>query len=139
MELVNQLVLAGAVYLKWGRGPSVDDRSLLVQPVGGSFPEYPPGGITSGIFAETGPTLHSILGHLAKAAADDRVEGVIVTLDSPGVSYAMLEAIRAGSAGVGSPTPVSPTTGSRVRSASPSPSPWPTSRTTSTHSKRAPG
>jgi protease-4 len=90
----------GAVWLKWGRGPSVRDHSVLVQPVDGSFPEYPPGGITSGIFTTPGPTLHTILDNLAKAARDDRVDGVVLIIGSSGVGYAMLEEIRSGIAKV---------------------------------------
>ncbi len=86
----------GGAYLKWGRGPSVEGGSVLVQPVGGCYPEYPPGGITSGIFASAEPTLHGILENLSKAAADDRIDGVIVTVESPCAGYAMLEEIRAG-------------------------------------------
>lgn len=91
--LVTALLL-GAVYLRWGRPPSVPGGSILEQPVSGPIPEYPPNGAVSGLFAYSGPTLHSILGNLRNAAADDRIRGVLLVLDHPGDGFAALEEIR---------------------------------------------
>jgi protease-4 len=92
--LVIDAAVLGVVYLKWGRGPSIEKHSLLLQPVSGPIIEYPAGGFTSGIFASDTPTLHSIRQNLAKAAVDDRIDGVVLRLGGPRTGLASLGEIR---------------------------------------------
>jgi len=90
------LIAGGLAYVKWGEPPRVEKGSILVMSLEGEFPEYPPGGYTSGLLAEAYPTLHAVLDDLTKASVDDRVNGVLLVLDRPGAGYAALEEIRAG-------------------------------------------
>ena len=90
------LLAGGIAYVKWGEPPRVEKGSILVVSLEGTFPEYPPGGYTSGLLAESVPTLHGVLDDLAKASVDDRVNGVLLILDRPQAGYATLEEIRAG-------------------------------------------
>lgn len=98
--LLSVALVLGVVYLRWGRPPAVHRGSILEQPVSGAIPEYPPGGYTSGLFAFSGPSLHTILRNLRNAAADDRIRGVLLVLDHPGDGYAALDEIRTALAGV---------------------------------------
>jgi len=89
------LLIGAVAYVKWGEPPRIDKGSILVMSLEGAFPEYPPGGYTTGLLAEAFPTLHAVLDDLAKAAVDDRVKGVLFVLDRPGAGYAALEEVRA--------------------------------------------
>lgn len=88
--------IGGILLWESGRGPDIKKETVLVQSLVGPIAEYPPGGFTSGLLASDQPTLHTVLGNLEKAAADDRIAGVLVVLGSPGAGYAFLEEIRAG-------------------------------------------
>ena len=92
--LALALLALGIVYLKWGRGPDIEKNSILVQSLSGPMPEYPHGGFTSGLFAPSAPTLHGVLGNLAKATVDDRVTGVLLVLQSSASGLAALEELR---------------------------------------------
>lgn len=94
--LLLSVGLLGIAYLKWGGGPSVEKHSVLTQPIAGAILEYPVEGFASGLLASNKPTLHGILGNLAKAAVDDRVEGVLLVLNNNRAGYGMLEEIRSG-------------------------------------------
>lgn len=88
------VVLTAGAWWKWGRGPEVRDHTMLVQPVRGPLPEYPPGGYTSGILASGDVSLHQVLENLRKAAADERVDGVVLTLGTVQGGFAGLQEIR---------------------------------------------
>ncbi len=88
------LILLGAVYLKVGRGPEVKGDSILQLSVGGPILEYPVGGVTGGLLSPAGHTLQGYLTNLDKAAVDDRIKGVLITLESPGTGYAALGELR---------------------------------------------
>jgi len=90
------LIVGSIAYVKWGEPPRVDKGSILVVYLEGAFPEYPPGGYTSGLLAEAFPTLHAVLDDLTKASVDSRINGVLLVLDRPEAGYAALEEIRAG-------------------------------------------
>ena len=90
------LGLCGAAYVKWGQAPRIEKNSILTLTLSGPFPEYPPGGFTSGLLADPFPSLHTVLENLAKAAADDRIQGVLLLIDRPGAGYAGLDEMRAG-------------------------------------------
>jgi protease IV len=90
------LIVGCIAYVKWGEPPRVVKGSILVVSLEGAFPEYPPGGYTSGLLAEAYPTLHGVLDDLTKASVDKRIKGVLLVLDRPAAGYAALEEVRAG-------------------------------------------
>ncbi len=99
--LVAGGVLIGVVAALTG-GPDIEDGSWLVVDLRDDMLEYdPPSDLLSQAMGETSLTLQGTLDNLAKAAADDRIEGVIVKLGgttSPG--QATIEELRAGIATV---------------------------------------
>lgn len=98
--LLSMLLVLGVTYLRWGRPPEIHRGSILEQRVSGPIAEYPPDGITSGLFAPSAPTLYSILRNLSNAAVDDRIRGVLLVTDHPGAGFAALDEIRGAVAAV---------------------------------------
>jgi protease-4 len=76
--------------------PKIADHSYLVVDLHGDLLEYrPPTDLTGELLGGSPETLHRILGNLAKVAADDRVDGVILKVSANnGAGGASLEEIR---------------------------------------------
>ena len=100
LTIINLVVvvalIAGGIYLAMNRGPEIEDQSWLVLDLYGELPEYaPPGGLPGSLIAEDEPSLQDMLDALAKAALDDRIEGVIWKLSaSNGAGWAKLQELR---------------------------------------------
>ena len=100
LTIINLVVIAaliaGGIYLAMNRGPEIEDQSWLVLDLYGELPEYaPPGGLPGSLLTEDEPSLQDMLDALAKAALDDRIEGVIWKLSaSNGAGWAKLEELR---------------------------------------------
>jgi protease-4 len=67
-----------AMYLLFGREPSVATRSTLVLQVGGDLAEMAPADVLGYFRGNRTPTLRSIVDNLRKAKADSRVRGVLL-------------------------------------------------------------
>ncbi len=90
------LILIGAIASKTGEKTKIEDNSWLVIDLYGDIREYdPPGGVMSELMGGKAETLNRILTNLEKAAADDRIEGVIFKMSSSnGAGRAMLQEMR---------------------------------------------
>ena len=75
--------VVGVVAVKSGQKAKIKDHSYLVIDIYGEVLEYdPPGGVVSEVLGGEPETLTRILGNLEKAAADDRIDGVIMKLSA---------------------------------------------------------
>jgi protease-4 len=97
--LVGCLVLLGVVVLAavaMSSGPDIKDHSYLVVDIRGDILEFdPPADLASGVLGSKPETLQRILCNLEKAAADERIDGVILKISSSnGAGYAMMQEIR---------------------------------------------
>ena len=76
--------------------PSIKDNSYLTINLEGGLPEYTqPQDLQAKIMGESQESLQRILGNLAKARVDERIDGVIFRIHGDGMGYAMMEEIRA--------------------------------------------
>jgi len=102
LTLINLVVVlaivGGLVYLALDRKPDVADGSWLVIDLYGELPAYdPPGSLPGSLLASTPLTVQDALDAMAKAAADERVRGVIWKLSaSNGASWGKLQELRDG-------------------------------------------
>ncbi|MBC8425549.1 S49 family peptidase [bacterium] len=81
--VVSLLIVAGAVWLLFGRGPDIEDGSWLVLDLYGEVSEYdPPGGPISELIGGSPLTLQDMIDGLGKAAVDERIAGVILRVSS---------------------------------------------------------
>ena len=89
-------IIFGVVGSKSAKKPIIKDHSYLVVDIYGEIPAYDaPGGIMGEVLGGDSETLHRILSNLEKAAADKRIEGVIVKVSSSNtLGTAMAEEIR---------------------------------------------
>ena len=89
-------IIFGVVGSKSAKKPIIKDHSYLVVDIYGEIPAYDaPGGIVGEVLGGDSETLHRILSNLEKAAADKRIEGVIVKVSSSNtLGTAMAEEIR---------------------------------------------
>jgi len=77
--VVSLLIVVGVLYLLFGRGPDIDKGSWLVLDLYGPVTEYePPGGPFNELLSGDPLTLQDMIDNLDKAAADDRIAGVIL-------------------------------------------------------------
>jgi protease IV len=67
-----------ALYLAFGREPSVPSNATLVLKVGGNLTEIAPADVVGYFRGVKMPTVRSIVDNLRKAAADTRVKGVLL-------------------------------------------------------------
>ncbi len=74
------LLLLMIVGASSGGPPSIDDGSWLVLDMRGGIPEYAPPAGPLGILSGESETLQRLLDNLEKAAADERIEGVVLKL-----------------------------------------------------------
>lgn len=77
------LIVAGVIGAKPEKKPAIKDHSYLVIDVDGDIlPYYPPDGVMGQVLGGEGETLHRILGNLEKAAADKRIDGVVMKVSA---------------------------------------------------------
>ncbi len=106
LTVINLVVvlglIGGGIYLALNQGPEIPDKGWLVLDLYGELPEYaPPGSFPTNLLADDTVTLQDMLDALAKAAIDDRVEGVIWKLSaSNGAGLAKLDELRSATAAV---------------------------------------
>jgi len=67
-----------AMYLLFGREPTVATRSTLVLPVGGDLAELAPADVFGYIRGNRTPTIRSVVDNLRKAKVDSRVKAVLL-------------------------------------------------------------
>ncbi|UCG52061.1 MAG: signal peptide peptidase SppA [Candidatus Latescibacterota bacterium] len=94
--VVVLVVIVAAIGIKVSKKPSIKDHSYLVVDVYGEIlPYFPPDGVIAEILGGEPETLHRILSNLEKAAADKRIEGVILKVSSNNsLGLASLEEVR---------------------------------------------
>jgi protease-4 len=94
--IVLALLVGGIGAYMAGKQEAIDDGSWLIVEMYGDLEEYdPPGSIVSQVSGGDVETLQRILGNLEKAAADDRIEGVIFKVAAGNsAGTAMLQEIR---------------------------------------------
>jgi protease IV len=91
------LVLVCVIAVKSSESPKIEDHSYLIIDVAGDIPEYSPAvGIMGEMMGGGGgeESLTRILGNLEKAAVDDRIEGVVLSIGGNNLGYAKIEEIR---------------------------------------------
>lgn len=93
--VVAGVAVIGVAY-KSSKAPTVDNGAYLVVDIYGDVMEYmPPQSFPESIISGKPETLTRILGNLEKAAADDRIAGVIMKVSSNnGLGGAMIQEIR---------------------------------------------
>ena len=84
------LVIAYALY---SSGPRVPDSSVLVVELSGELVEAPPLDSLSQLLAR-GPALPTMILQLDKAAADERIDGLLVHVRPLSIGYAQLQELR---------------------------------------------
>jgi protease IV len=67
-----------ALYLLFGRGPSITSNSTLVLQVGGDLSEMAPADVVGYLRGVRTPTVRSIVDNLRKAKVDRRIKGVLL-------------------------------------------------------------
>jgi protease-4 len=94
--IVLALLVGGIGAYMAGKQEAIDDGSWLIVEMYGDLEEYdPPGSIVSQVSGGDVETLQRILGNLEKAAADDRIDGVIFKVAAGNsAGTAMLQEIR---------------------------------------------
>jgi protease-4 len=93
--LLSMLILAGIAFVLSSMQPGVPERSVLVVDLAGGLAEAPPLDMIDRLRAE-GPALPTLLLVLEMAAADARIEAVLVHVRSLDVGYARLQELRDG-------------------------------------------
>lgn len=91
--LLVALVAAMIAYTIATSGPKIPDGAVLVLELGGEIPETPPLDALAQ-FTATGPALPTLLLQIEKAAADPRIEGVLLHLRSLSIGWARLQELR---------------------------------------------
>ncbi|HEY8562216.1 MAG TPA: signal peptide peptidase SppA [Pyrinomonadaceae bacterium] len=75
--------------------PDVPDNSVLVLKVSGGLPDYAPEDPTARLFGISQPqSFTSLLTQLRKAKVDNRVGGVLLDIDFPGIGWGKAEELR---------------------------------------------
>jgi len=100
MRRLPLFLLAAAVVIAIGAailrsGPDVPDSSVLVIPLAGELEEAPAVDSLQQLLAR-GPALPTLLLQLAKAAADPRIEAILLHVNPLQVGYARLQELRDG-------------------------------------------
>jgi protease-4 len=81
--VVVVFIIFGVVGAKSSKKPIIKDHSYLVVDIYGDILPYDaPGGIMGQVLGGDSETLQRILGNLEKAAADERIEGVVMKVSS---------------------------------------------------------
>lgn len=80
-------------WLSIARGPSVDDDSVLHITFDGDLEEAPSSGLALVLGQEPQATLRSVLMSIERAASDDRILGIVLSVDNPSIGFAQLEEI----------------------------------------------
>jgi protease-4 len=78
MAVFFSITAFGAMYLLFGREPTVAAHSTLVLPVGGDLSELAPSDVFGYIRGNRTPTVRSIVDNLRKAKVDSRVRAVLL-------------------------------------------------------------
>lgn len=76
--VVLSIVAFVALYLAFGRAPSVPANALLMLPVGGDLSETAPSDVVTYLRGSRTPTVRSIVDTLRKAKADKRIAAVLL-------------------------------------------------------------
>jgi protease-4 len=94
--IVFIVIVAGFAIWRLDAKPDIEDRSWLVVDLYGPVHEYhPPGGVMGEALGGDAVILQEVLDGLAKAALDDRIEGVILKLSSSNdAGWAKLQEMR---------------------------------------------
>lgn len=95
-RLLPLIVLAVAIwigYALWNAGPRIPESAVLVLDLGGSMQEIPPRDALEAMLAE-GPALATLVLQLDKAAADQRIAGVMLHIRPLEISYARVQELR---------------------------------------------
>ncbi len=90
------LIVVGALALKFNKHPDIEKHSWLLVDLYGEIHEYyPPGDLMSQALGGKALVLQEVLDGFAKAALDERIEGVILKLSSSNnAGWAKLQEIR---------------------------------------------
>lgn len=90
------LIVGGVLAVKLNKHPDIEKHSwLLVDLYGGIHEYYPPGDLMSQVLGGKALVLQDVLDGFAKAALDERIEGVILKLSSTNnAGWAKLQEIR---------------------------------------------
>lgn len=92
------LVVAGALSGQSAQKARIKDHSWLVLDLYGPLPEFDaPAGLAGQVLGGGGATLQQMLDNLAKAAVDERIDGVVFKMSATnGASWGKLDELRAG-------------------------------------------
>lgn len=93
LVVLSFLVLAGITFTILRSGPHIDDNSVLTLDIGGQFAEAPPTDALARLMA-SGPALPTLLLQLEKAAADERIRGVLLHIRPLQLGYARTQELR---------------------------------------------
>ncbi len=88
------LVAAGITWAMLTSGPRIADDSVLSLELGGEYEEAPPTDALSQ-FVARGPALPTLLLQFDKAAADERISGVLLHIRPLGIGWARIQELRA--------------------------------------------
>jgi protease-4 len=88
-------IIGFALILESMGKPDVKDNSVLVLKVSGSLPDYAPENSTERLLGISQPqSFTSLLTQLRKAKVDNRIGGVLLDIDFPGIGWGKAEELR---------------------------------------------
>jgi len=100
MRKFRVLIIAAAVgaFLFWllvgGRGPSIEDGSILVLPIEGQYVESQDPSLLARIFLDTGMSFAALLSEMKKAERDDRLSTVVLRIRNLGIGWGQAQELR---------------------------------------------
>jgi protease IV len=94
LTLLLVLLLAGLFGRTWLMGPRIGPGSFLLVNLGGTYAEAPPTGIVEHIFHRNEHTLLGLVHLFKKAAADDRIKGIVLHVTKLDIGWAKAQDIR---------------------------------------------
>jgi len=93
LVVVAATVIAAIAWALLDAGPSIPEGSVLSLELGGEFEEAPPTDALAQLLA-SGPALPTLLLQLEKAAADERIAGVLLHIKPFGLGWARTQELR---------------------------------------------